>query len=80
MRFSVLELLLILAIILVLFGTNRIRNLGSDLGAAFKGFRDSMREGEKSAQDEEEKKLEPQGRVIDAEATHEGVAKEKDKV
>ena len=79
MRFSIWELLLILAIVLVLFGTKRLRNLGSDLGNAIKGFRDAMREGDKSPQAEEEKKLEPQGRIIDAEATQESVSKEKDK-
>jgi sec-independent protein translocase protein TatA len=82
MRFSVWELLLILAIVLVLFGTKRLRNLGADLGASFKGFRDSMKEGEKSAEAEDEKKPDhiTQGRVIDAEATRENTPKEKDKV
>lgn len=45
MRFSVWELLLILVIVLVLFGGTRLRNLGSDVGAAIRGFRDAMREG-----------------------------------
>lgn len=81
MRFSIWELLLILAIVLVLFGTKRLSTLGSDLGNAIKGFREAMREGDKTAQGEEEKKLEPQGRIIDVEATQESsTPKERDKV
>ena len=53
MRFSVWELLLILIIVLVLFGGTRLRNLGSDLGSAIRGFRDSMKEGTKTETAEE---------------------------
>ncbi|MFZ1324712.1 MAG: twin-arginine translocase TatA/TatE family subunit [Candidatus Contendobacter sp.] len=47
MHFSIWELLIVLVIVLVLFGGNRLRNLGSDLGTAIRGFRDSMKEGAK---------------------------------
>ncbi|MDQ7091247.1 MAG: Sec-independent protein translocase subunit TatA [Methylococcales bacterium] len=46
MGMSPVQLLIILAIVVVLFGTKRLRNLGSDLGGAIKGFRSSMKEGE----------------------------------
>ena len=39
---SVWQLLIILAIVIMLFGTKRLRTLGSDLGSAVKGFRSSM--------------------------------------
>jgi sec-independent protein translocase protein TatA len=39
-------LLVILAIALVIFGTKRLRTIGSDLGAAVKGFKSAMSEGE----------------------------------
>ena len=39
-------LLVILAIALVIFGTKRLRSIGSDLGAAVKGFKTAMNEGE----------------------------------
>ena len=48
---SVTELLIILAIVLLLFGTKKLRNLGGDLGGAIKGFRKAM-------SDDEEKKNE----------------------
>lgn len=43
---SIWQLLIVLAIVLVLFGAKRLRNLGTDLGGAVKGFKQSMREGE----------------------------------
>lgn len=39
---SVWQLLIILAIVIMLFGTKRLRNMGGDLGTAVKGFRKSM--------------------------------------
>jgi sec-independent protein translocase protein TatA len=39
-------LLVILAIALIIFGTKRLRSIGSDLGAAVKGFKSAMSEGE----------------------------------
>lgn len=46
MGISPVQLLIILAIVVVLFGTKRLRNLGGDLGGAIKSFRNSMQEGE----------------------------------
>ena len=40
------ELLIILAIALLIFGAKRLRNIGSDLGGAIKGFKKAMNEGE----------------------------------
>ena len=39
---SLPQLLIILVIVLLLFGTSRLKNLGSDLGGAIRGFRKSM--------------------------------------
>jgi sec-independent protein translocase protein TatA len=44
--FDTKMLLVILAIALIIFGTKRIRTIGSDLGAAVKGFKSAMNEGE----------------------------------
>lgn len=40
------QLLIVLVIVLAIFGTKKIRNLGSDLGSVVKGFRSSMNEAE----------------------------------
>ena len=42
------QLLIVLVIVLAIFGTKRIRNLGSDLGSVVKGFRTSMNEAEET--------------------------------
>ncbi|MGA7983345.1 MAG: Sec-independent protein translocase subunit TatA [Chromatiaceae bacterium] len=57
---SIWQLLIILVIVLLLFGTKRLKSIGSDLGSAVKGFRSAMSEGESESekQDEEPKKLE----------------------
>ena len=53
---SIWQLLIILVIVLLLFGTKRLKSIGSDLGNAVKGFRSAMSESEKE-QDEETKQL-----------------------
>ena len=50
---SMWQLLILLLIVVLVFGTKRLRNMGSDLGAAVKGFRSGMEEGK------EDEKLEP---------------------
>ncbi|MDN5872282.1 MAG: Sec-independent protein translocase subunit TatA [Nitrococcus sp.] len=43
---GITELLIILAIVALLFGTKKLRNIGGDLGGAIKGFKDAMTKGE----------------------------------
>lgn len=63
MSFGVTELIIILVIVLLLFGTSKLKSLGSDLGGAIKGFRSAVgdEEAQKSenAESEPEKKVEP---------------------
>ena len=42
MSWGPLQIIIVLAIVLLLFGTKKLRNLGSDLGSAIKGFKKSM--------------------------------------
>lgn len=49
--FSVWHWLIVLLIILLVFGTKKLRNLGSDLGGAVKGFKEGMKEGSSSTAD-----------------------------
>lgn len=66
MGISVTQLLIVLAIVVVLFGTKRLRNLGSDLGGAIKGFRSAMKDGES-----ESKITQEEGETIEGEAKSE---------
>lgn len=52
---SMWQLLILLLIVVLVFGTKRLRNMGGDLGAAVKGFRKGMEE----VKDDLEEKLEP---------------------
>jgi sec-independent protein translocase protein TatA len=47
------QLIIILVIVLLLFGTKRLRNLGGDLGGAIKGFKGAMKEGEEKGSDDQ---------------------------
>jgi len=78
MGISIWQLLIILVIVLLLFGTKRLKSIGSDLGGAVKGFRNSMggenKEEEKETETETvdlDKQLpkDEGDRVIDGEVT-----------
>ena len=49
MGIGVWELVLLFLIVLLLFGTKRLRNIGGDLGTAIKSFRSAMSEGDEDA-------------------------------
>lgn len=53
MGISVTQLMIILAIIILLFGTKRLSNIGSDLGGAIKGFRSAVKEGDEAIEKED---------------------------
>lgn len=78
---SIWQLLIILLIVVVLFGTKKLKSIGADLGGAVKGFRGAMRDGEANAptattadataapQDKIEQGRTGESRVIDSTAT-----------
>lgn len=68
MGISIWQLLIILAIVLLLFGAKRLRNVGSDLGSAVKGFKSAMGEEESKSGDQTRLKKE-EGDVIEGEVT-----------
>ena len=49
--FSIWHWAIVLLIVVMVFGTKKLRNMGSDLGGAVKGFKDGMKEGGASADD-----------------------------
>ena len=75
MGLSIGHLLLVLGIVVLLFGTSKLRNIGGDLGSAISNFKKSMREGDSEAAKDQEKKAQDklndksQGRVIEGEVT-----------
>ncbi len=71
--FNIWNLVIILVIVLVLFGTKKLKNIGKDVGGAIKGFKDAS----KSDESAEKKSVENDSdKIIEGEVT----SKEKDKV
>jgi sec-independent protein translocase protein TatA len=46
---SIWHWLIVLVIVMLIFGTKKLRNMGADLGGAVRGFKDGMREGSEKA-------------------------------
>jgi sec-independent protein translocase protein TatA len=70
--FSIWHWLIVLVIVMLVFGTKKLRNVGSDLGGAVKGFKDGMKDA--SAEKSADKPAEPQqvtGQTIDVESRRE---------
>ena len=74
MGISIWQLVIILLIVLLLFGAKRLRNVGSDLGSAVKGFKKAVSDEEEKPETEQLEKSE--GETIQGEATQ---VKEEDK-
>lgn len=55
---SIWQLLIVLVIVVLLFGTKRLKSIGSDLGGAVKGFKKAITEEEADAEFSEEKRVE----------------------
>jgi sec-independent protein translocase protein TatA len=43
--FSIWHWLIVLAVVMMIFGTGKLRNIGADLGGAVRGFKDGMKDG-----------------------------------
>lgn len=66
--FSIWHWLIVLLVVVLVFGTKKLRNLGSDLGGAVRGFKDGMKsEDEKAAQARGEIPASPSGQTIEGE-------------
>jgi sec-independent protein translocase protein TatA len=47
--FSIWHWLIVLLVIILIFGTSKLKNMGKDLGGAIKGFKEGMKEGTEEA-------------------------------
>ena len=64
---SIWHWVIVLVVVLVVFGTKKLRNVGGDLGAAVKGFKDGMKGNEADKPAEPAQKIAEQGNVIEGE-------------
>ncbi|MFT4580722.1 MAG: sec-independent protein translocase protein TatA [Gammaproteobacteria bacterium] len=67
MSFGIKELIVILVIVMLVFGTKKIRGVGTDVGGWIRDFKKALKEGEQNSDDLSE--TNDVGRVIDAETT-----------
>ena len=65
--FSIWHWLIVLVIVLLIFGTKKLRNVGQDLGGAVKGFKDGMKEANAEAKPAEPPQQIPGGQTIEGE-------------
>ena len=49
MGISIWQLLILLAVVILIFGTKKLKNVGGDLGSAIKGFKSAVKEGDDAA-------------------------------
>jgi len=67
--FSIWHWLIVLLVVVLIFGTKKLRNIGSDLGGAVKGFKEGMR-------DSESKPTQQNGQTIEGEVSSKTQVKE----
>ena len=68
---SIWHWMIVLVIVLLVFGTKKLRNIGTDLGGAVRGFKEGMKEGGDAAAPAEPRQVQSTGSTIDAEVKRE---------
>ncbi len=79
MGISIWQLVIVLGIVVLLFGTKKLSNLGGDLGGAIKGFKGAMKDGGAAPKEDSAKLDQKDSDIIEGEVKHEEEEKEKDK-
>lgn len=69
--FSIWHWLIVLLVVVLIFGTKKLRNIGSDLGGAVKGFKDGMKTGDDKSAEAKPEIPPSTGQTIEGEAKKE---------
>jgi len=69
---SLTHWLIVLLVVVLIFGTGKLRNLGKDLGGAIKGFKEGMRDGSEETPPQQVSDARPAGSTIDVQAKEKG--------
>ncbi|MDR1529402.1 MAG: Sec-independent protein translocase subunit TatA [Burkholderiales bacterium] len=69
--FSIWHLLILLVVVIIVFGTKKIANLGGDLGKAVKGFKEGIKEANEEASDDAPQAKKIAGQTIEGEVKKE---------
>ncbi len=79
MGISIWQLLILLAVVILIFGTKKLKNVGGDLGSAIKGFKSAVKDGEEK--NEQQNKVEQDSATsADTESVKTESVKKEDKV
>jgi len=65
---SMTQLLIILVIVVLVFGTKKLKNIGSDLGGALKGFKNAMNDDEDKSSSSTQSQIQDDGDTFDVKA------------
>ena len=70
--FSITHWLILLAVVVIIFGTSKLKNAGKDLGGAVKGFKDAVKEEDKPKIDNREKTIIAEEVKVEPKDHHQG--------
>ena len=79
MGISVWQLLILLAVVILIFGTKKLKNVGGDLGSAIKGFKSAVKDGDKDSKNQN-KVAQDSGESADTESVNTESVKKEDNV
>ncbi len=66
---SIWHWLIVLVVVVLVFGTKKLKNVGSDLGSAVKGFKDGMKDGAAAADEPQQRVGQSTPETVDVQAT-----------
>ncbi len=72
--FSIWHWLIVLLVIILVFGTAKLKNMGKDMGGAIKGFKEGMKEGTDDVAGKVDDRRQVPGQTIDVQAKEKGPA------
>ena len=72
--FSIWHWLIVLLVIILVFGTSKLKNMGKDLGGAIKGFKEGMKDGTEDVTGKVDDRRQVPGQTIDVQAKEKGPA------
>ena len=72
--FSIWHWLIVLLVIILIFGTAKLKNIGKDMGGAIKGFKEGMKDGTEDVANKVDDRRQVPGQTIDVQAKEKGPA------
>jgi sec-independent protein translocase protein TatA len=80
MGISIWQLLILLAVVILIFGTKKLKNVGGDLGSAIKGFKSAVKDGDAADENKQEKVAQDSTDTAHEESVQAESVKKEDKV